>query len=71
MAVDSTKIGHAAAVLMERIEEDLPEGELLDVLVIAEIDCGEYTAYRWKGSSNRRSVDTGMVTHVLNGLVGH
>lgn len=68
MAIDSSKIGVAAAGLMDLIEAEHPDAELVDVLVIAEVDCGDTTSYRWKGSSGRRSTDTGIVAQVLEGL---
>lgn len=68
MAIDSSKIGVAAAGLMDLIEADHPDAELADVLVIAEVDDGDTTSYRWKGSNDRNSVNTGIVAQVLEGL---
>jgi hypothetical protein len=68
MAIDSTKLGQAAAELMELIEELHSEAELVDVLIIAEIEDDDGTHYRWRGSSNRRSVDTGIAAQALTGL---
>jgi hypothetical protein len=75
MSIDSSKIGVAAAELMEAIERDHPEGKLVDVIVIAEIGLSQaddgshdYAAFRWAGSSKRASVDAGLCAQALEGL---
>lgn len=68
MSLDPGPIGRAAAELMERVEAQHPDAELRDVIVIAEVNCGEYTAFRWQGSSERPSINAGLCAQALSGL---
>lgn len=69
MSIDGGIIGKAAAELMEKLEKlDLPDAELLDVFIIAEVDQKGMTCFQWRGSSDRCSVNAGLCAQALEGL---
>ena len=72
MALDGTIIGRTAAELMELLEREHPDGELVDVLIIAEVrevdpdadpadeGDGDLSHFRTRCSTARAAVAVGL-----------
>lgn len=74
MAIDATIVGRVAAELMEQLEQQHPDAEVVEAMVIVELggitddDGDEITATRWACSTDRHVIKLGLVADVAGYL---